>query len=41
LERPKEKTKDDKDKRRKSKPYKTTFGETYVEPVGMGPAKEK
>lgn len=25
----------------KSKPYKTTYSEIFVEPVGMGPVKDK
>jgi len=25
----------------REKPYKMTYSETYVEPVGMGPVKEK
>lgn len=25
----------------KDKPYEFTYNETYVEPVGMGPVKEK
>lgn len=31
----------DRDKPPKSKPYKTTYSEIFVEPVGAGPVKEK
>ncbi|MFZ5639804.1 MAG: hypothetical protein ACOY4Q_03835 [Bacillota bacterium] len=40
-----DKKKKDKDREKttgpKSKPYTTTYSEIYVEPVGMGPVKDK
>lgn len=39
----KDKPREDSDKEKstqKSKPYKLTFSETYVEPIGMGEVKK-
>ena len=37
----KEKPGEDKKTEKTGKPYKMVYSETFVEPVGMGPVKEK